>query len=133
MPSIKIDMDPCTLHPDGIADEVDEYRVVMSHVHYGRGVPPSDDEIIANIVMSFRLARTGFGQVWLVWDEEDTGFGGEDSDMERIFDEPIEDDTHALLAWWTNYGFASGEDAEPLRRKIAELADVDYRHLEECQ
>ena len=129
MPNIKLNLDQVVLHPDAIADEVDEYGVVMSHVYYGRGFMPSDEEIIANIVQSFRLAKTAFEEVWLVWNEEDTGFGSETSEMERIFAEPIEDDTHALLAWWEVYGFASGEEFELLRRKIATLAEIDYRHM----
>ena len=133
MPNINNAMERCTLHPDAIADEIDEYGAVMSHVHYGRGGKPSDEEILANVVESFWLAKTAFGQVWLVWDEEDTGFGSESSDMERIFDAPINDDTHALVAWWESYGFASGEEFEPLRRKIAELAGIDYRILLDAQ
>ena len=133
MPTINIDISPSTLRPDGTEDEMNDYGAIMSHVYYGRGMPPTDDETIANIVQSFRLAQRAWGTVYLVWDEEDTGFGGEDSELERIFDESIDDDTHALMAWWASYGFASGKEAEPLRRKIAELAQVDYRHLEECQ
>ena len=133
MPNIKLNLDQVVLHADGVADEIEDYGAVMSHVYYGRGFPVPDEETIANVVMSFRLAQRAWGTVYLVWDGEDTGFGGEDSELERIFDESIDDDTHALMAWWASYGFASGKEAEPLRRKIAELAEVDYQHLEECQ
>ena len=133
MPTININLDEVSLHAEGVQQEIEDLGAVMSHVHYGRGVPIPDEGIIANVVKTFRIAHREWGTVYLVWDEEDTGFGGEDSTLERIFDESIEDDTHALLAWWASYGFASGEEAEPLRRKIAELAEVDYRHLEECQ
>ena len=133
MPNIKIDLDEVSLHADGVQQEIEDLGAVMSHVHYGRGVPIPDEGIIANVVKTFRIAQREWGTVYLVWDEEDTGFGGEDSELERIFDESIDDDTHALMVWWACYGYASGEDAEPLRRKIAELAQVDYRHLEECQ
>ena len=133
MPTININLDEVSLHAEGVQQEIEDLGAVMSHVHYGRGVPIPDEGIIANVVKTFRIAHREWGTVYLVWDEEDTGFGGEDSTLERIFGEPIEDDTHALLAWWASYGFASGEEAEPLRRKIAELAEVDYRHLEECQ
>ena len=133
MPNIKLNLDQVVLHAEGVEDEMNDLGAVMSHVYYGRGFPVPDEETIANVVMSFRLAQRAWGTVYLVWDEEDTGFGGEDSELERIFDAPIEDDTHALLAWWVSYGFASGEEAEPLRRKIAELAQIDYRQLTECQ
>ena len=129
MPNVKIDLDEVSLHAEGIRQEMDALKAIMSHVYYGRGFPIPDEGIIANVVMTFRLAKTAYDEVYLVWDEEDTGFGPADSELERIFDAPIEDDTHALLAWWETYGFASGEEAAPLRRKIAELAEVDYRHL----
>ena len=133
MPNIKIDLNEVSLHAEGVQQEIEDLGAVMSHVHYGRGVPIPDEGIIANIVATFRLAQREWGTVYLVWDEEDTGFGSEDSELERLFPESIEDDTHALLAWWKTYGFASGEEAEPLRRKIAELAQIDYRQLTECQ
>ena len=129
MPNVKLDLDEVSLHAEGIRQEMDDFKAIMSHVYYGRGFPIPDEGIIANVVMTFRLAKTAYDEVYLVWDEEDTGFGPADSELECIFDAPIEDDTHALLAWWETYGFASGEEAEPLRRKIAELAEVDYRHL----
>jgi len=131
--NIKINHSATTLRIDTIAAEMGEYGVVMSHVHYGPGWPISTEETIANVVLSFRMARAAFGQVWLVFDGEDTGFGSESSEMERIFDEPIENDTHALLAWWESYGYGSGEEAEPLRRMIGELAQVEYRSLTEAQ
>jgi hypothetical protein len=133
MPTININLDEVSLHAEGVQQEIKDLGAVMSHVYYGRGFPVPDEGIIANVVKTFRIARREWGTVYLVWDEEDTGFGGEDSELERIFDAPIEDDTHALLAWYETYGFASGEEAEPLRRKIAELAEVDYRQLTECQ
>jgi hypothetical protein len=129
MPDIIRDLSAATLRLDGMADEIEDYGAVMSHVHYGRGWPISDEETIANVLVSFRHAERAWGTVYLVFDGEDTGFGGEGCQMERMFDAPVEDDTHALLAWWESYGFASGEEAEPLRRKIAELAEIDYRHL----
>ena len=133
MPNIKLNLDQVVLHAEGVEDEMNDLGAVMSHVYYGRGFAVPDEETIANVVMSFRLAQRAWGTVYLVWDEEDTGFGGEGSELERLEEMPIEDDTHALLAWWTYYGYASGEEAEPLRRKIAELAEVDYRILMDPQ
>ncbi len=115
-------------------DAVREEREVMSHVFYGRGWPRTVDETIANVVVSYREAEEAYGgKVWLVWDGEDTGFGAEDSELERLFDQPITGDTMALLAWWESYGYASGEEAEPLRKRVGELCKLDYRHLTECQ
>ena len=133
MPNIKIDLNEVSLHADGVQQEIEDLGAVMSHVYYGRGFPVPDEGVIANVVKTFRIAQRAWGTVYLVWDEEDTGFGGEGSELERLEGMPIEDDTHALLAWWTYYGYASGEEAEPLRRKIAELAEVDYRILMDPQ
>ena len=91
MPDIIRDLSATTLRLDGMADEIEEYGVVMSHVHYGRGWPVSDEETIANVLVSFRHAERAWGTVYLVFDGEDTGFGGEGCDMERIFDEPAVD------------------------------------------
>ena len=113
--------------------EMEAVGAVMSHVYYGRSAPPPDEEMLANVVRSFREARAAYGEVWLVWDMEDTGFGGADSELERAFEQPIEDDSSALLAWWETYGFASGEDAVSLQRKLAALCQIDYRMLTPAQ
>jgi len=131
--NIKLEQDRVTLHDGVVEQEMNDLGAVMSHVYYGRGFPIPDEETIANVVMSFRLAQRAYGTVYLVWDEEDTGFGGEGSSLERIFDQPIEDDCHALLTWWEAYGFASGEDAAPFQRKVAALVGVDYRMLTPAQ
>ena len=130
---IDIDISPSTLDSAQSGLEMEEVGAIMSHVYYGRSAPPPDEELLANVVRSFREARAAYGEVWLVWDEEDTGFGGANSELERVFEQPIEDDSSALLTWWESYGFASGEDAVLLQQKLATLCQIDHRMLTPAQ
>jgi len=130
---IEMDLSSSSLDSETTSLEMEEVGAVMSHVYYGRGFKPSDVETIANVLRSFREARRAYGTVYLVWDEEDTGFGGADSDLERVLNQPIEDDAAALLTWWESYGFAGGEDAVSLQVNLAALCRVDPRMLTPAQ
>ena len=125
-------LDHSSLDSETTLLEMQEVGAVMSHVYYGRGPKPADAETIANVLHSFHEARSAFGTVYLVWDEEDTGFGGADADLERISNS-IEDDVAALLVWWEAYGFAGGEEATWLQGLIASFCEVDPRTLTPAQ
>jgi hypothetical protein len=126
--------------------DLDYSGAVMCHVHYGRGFPPSPEEEIGNVITAFRFAAalTGAEKIFLITDGEDVGFAPSDStrtwgdDEGRLlspdsllFDQSIENETHALLAYWENYGFAGGEQERTFRVRdmVAERVDIDPRHL----
>lgn len=126
-----------TLAIDEMSEEVNYYGAVWTHTHYGRGIRPSNAEMIANVQTAFNFAKTVGDKVYFIVDE-DAGFAVEEmfTDLEDVlaFDQPVEDEKHALLVYWENYGFASDTPEDwALREEIAKIAGVDPRHLEEPQ
>ena len=136
--------DACTLSTDEMQEEMDYSGAVWTHTYYGRGFRPSNAEMIANIRAAFNFAKAFGGEIYFVVDE-DAGFAAKDApgDPEgRImdhpvcigFDQPIEDERMAFLVYWENYGFASDLPEDYLLRdEIAEIVDIDPRHLTEPQ
>ena len=128
-----MDISSSTLFPAEMEAEIDSHGAVLTHTYCGRDGQAQWEETTANVVHAFAVAQRACGEVWLVTDGEDTGFAGADSEFERLISQPIEDERHALLAWWDSYGFASGPEAVPLQRRVAALAGVDYRMLTPAQ
>ena len=124
---------------------------VMCHVYTGRGMELSADNEVSNVLTAYRFAcaLTGAEKIFFVTNGEDVGFApvdsarkwGEDEGRLEIpdalmwSDQPIVNESMALLVYWDGYGFAGGEDDRTFRIReiIAEFNKMDARLLMEPQ
>jgi hypothetical protein len=125
--------------------DLDHYGAVMTHTYYGRGIRPSNEEILDNVKAAFAFAKSVSDEVYFITDGEDVGFAPKAdhikveadllSDPDALmFDKSIVNENHALLVYWEYYGFASDTpDDWRLREEIANVAGIDPRHLQQPQ
>lgn len=132
-------------------EDLEYSGAVMCHVYYGRSAAPSADNEVGNVLTAYRFAcaLAGAEKIFFVTDGEDVGFApvdsarkwGEDEGRLEVpnalmgSDQPIENESMALLVYWEGYGFAGGEEDRTFRVRdiIAEFNQMDARHLTEPQ
>ena len=119
--NLKIDETAHTLNTPLRPDEDGMY---WTHTHAGPGYVQPVKEVIANVVVAYRMAERAYGTV-VMYGDEDVAFGpaGVDRDASvgpwAMDDETVNGDREALVMWWNLYGYDSGNDE--LRDAIADL------------